>query len=111
MPFIPRKLSTQLLESARFFPAVVLAGPRQTGKTTLLRQLFPEHHYVSLDRPLLAEQAEEDPESFLSLYPAPLLIDEVHYAPGRVRYARGSSLINPILRARWALAFPPLASG
>lgn len=88
MSLIPRKLGAQLIDAARYFPAVVLAGPRQTGKTTLLRQLFPEHHYVALDRPLLAEQAEEDPEAFLAQYPAPLLIDEVQYAPGLFRFLK-----------------------
>lgn len=66
----------------------MLAGPRQTGKTTLLRHLFPEHRYVTLDRPLLAEQAEEDPESFLSQNPPPVLIDEVQYAPGLFRHLK-----------------------
>ncbi len=88
MAYIPRLLSERLLEAARHFPAVVLAGPRQTGKTTLLRHLFPNHAYVTLDRPLLAEQAEEDPEAFLARYPAPVLIDEVQYAPGLFRFLK-----------------------
>ncbi len=88
MQFIERKLSQALLEAARYFPAIVLAGPRQTGKTTLLKRLFPQYQYVSLDRPALAEQAEEDPEAFLSKYPAPLLIDEVQYAPKLFRFLK-----------------------
>jgi uncharacterized protein len=88
LEFIERKLSSRLLEAARHFPALVLAGPRQTGKTTLLRHLFPTHHYVTLDRPLVAEQAEEDPESFLASHPPPVLIDEVQYAPRLFRFLK-----------------------
>lgn len=88
MRFIKRKISQQILEAAKHFPALVLAGPRQTGKTTLLRTLFPDHHYVTLDRPLHAEQAEEDPDSFLNLHPRPLLIDEVQYAPRLFRFLK-----------------------
>lgn len=88
MNLIPRLLGPQLLDAARHFPALVLAGPRQTGKTTLLRHLFPEHRYVTLDRPLLAEQAEEDPEAFLAQNPPPVLIDEVQYAPGLFRHLK-----------------------
>lgn len=86
--FIKRKLSARILEASRHFPALVLAGPRQTGKTTLLRNLFPTHHYVTLDRPLVAEQAEEDPESFLTSHPPPVLIDEVQYAPRLFRFLK-----------------------
>jgi predicted AAA+ superfamily ATPase len=88
MDFIERNLSKTLLEAAKHFPALVLVGPRQSGKTTLLRRLFPQHNYVTLDRPLLAEQAEQDPEQFLAQFPAPVLIDEVQYAPGLFRYLK-----------------------
>lgn len=90
MDFIDRQLGHRLLEAARHFPAVVLCGARQTGKTTLLRHLFPGHVYVSLDRPLTASMADEDPEAFLSRYPAPLLIDEVQYAPRLFRHLKAS---------------------
>ncbi len=76
-----KRLSTQ-------FPVVVLTGARQVGKTTLLRNLFPSHRYVSLDLPSLAEAAENEPESFLSSYPAPLIVDEVQYAPKIFRFLK-----------------------
>ena len=73
---------------ARHFPAVVLTGARQTGKTTLLTGMFPEYSYVSLDLPAEAALAEEDPESFLARHPPPLLVDEVQYAPKLFRHLK-----------------------
>jgi len=63
------------------YPCLVLTGARQVGKTTLLRHCFPEYNFVSLDLPSLAEMAESDTQAFLTAYPAPLIIDEVQYAP------------------------------
>ncbi|MCX6132040.1 MAG: ATP-binding protein, partial [Proteobacteria bacterium] len=88
MIYIKRHLSHKIQEAAQNFPALVLSGPRQTGKTTILRHLFPNHSYVTLDRPLAAEQAESDPEAFLLLHPAPLIIDEVQYAPALFRFLK-----------------------
>ena len=67
---------------------IVLTGARQAGKTTALRAIFSEYSYVSLDLPSQAEQAERDPESFLSAFPAPVIIDEVQYAPGLFRHVK-----------------------
>lgn len=64
----------------------MLTGARQTGKSSTFRRLFPNHEFVSLDLPTEAEQAEKEPRSFLQRHPAPVIIDEVHYAPGLFRY-------------------------
>ena len=73
---------------AHHFPAVVVTGARQTGKTTLLTGLFPDHHYVSLDLPAEAQLAEEDPQTFLKVHPPPVLVDEVQYAPKLFRHLK-----------------------
>jgi uncharacterized protein len=86
--WIPRDIEPRLLRSARTRPVVVLTGARQTGKTSTFRRLFPEHEFVSLDLPTEAEQAEKEPESFLRQHPAPVMIDEVQYAPGLFRYLK-----------------------
>ncbi|HEX5434164.1 MAG TPA: ATP-binding protein [Candidatus Angelobacter sp.] len=67
---------------------MVLTGARQTGKTSTLRRLFPNHNFVSLDLPTEAEQAEKEPTSFLQRHPPPVIIDEVQYAPGLFRYIK-----------------------
>ena len=84
----PRELSTAVRRLAAHFPAVVVTGARQTGKTTLLTRLFPDYRYVSLDLPAQAQLAEEDPRSFLQRHPPPLLVDEVQYAPRLFRYLK-----------------------
>src|ERR1700738_1311055 len=86
--WIPRAIETRLLRSARTRPAIVLTGARQTGKTSTLLRLFPEHAFVSLDLPTEAEQAEKEPRSFLARHPAPVIIDEVQYAPGLFRHLK-----------------------
>ncbi|MCY3818208.1 MAG: ATP-binding protein [Gammaproteobacteria bacterium] len=84
----PRDITGSVLRLARHFPAVVVTGARQTGKTTLLTKLFPDYQYVSLDLPAEAQLAEEDPQTFLARHPPPLLVDEVQYAPKLFRYLK-----------------------
>ena len=86
--WIPRDVEARLLRSARTRPVVVLTGARQTGKTSTLRRLFPDHHFVSLDLPSEAELAEKEPEAFLKRHPSPVLIDEVQYAPALFRHLK-----------------------
>jgi predicted AAA+ superfamily ATPase len=84
----PRSLAPKLRELARFFPAVVVSGARQSGKTHLVRRTFPGHRYVSLDLPSVAEQAERNPAEFLRDHPTPLIVDEVQYAPELFRHLK-----------------------
>jgi hypothetical protein len=70
------------------FPAVVLTGPRQVGKTSLLVARFPEYRYVALDYATNAEQAETRPQEFLAANPPPLIIDEAQYAPSLLRHIK-----------------------
>lgn len=86
--WIKRDLEPGVQRSARTRPVVVLTGARQTGKTSTLLRLFPNHSFASLDLPTEAEQAEKEPGSFLRRHPAPAIIDEVQYAPGLFRHLK-----------------------
>ena len=88
--YYPRHCAERLSDLARHFPAVVVTGARQAGKTTLLRAAFPDHHYVSLDLPTIADQAERNPDLFLRQHPPPVLVDEVQYAPGLFRHLKAA---------------------
>lgn len=70
------------------FPAVVLTGARQTGKTSLARRLLPEANYVTFDIPRNAESASLDPKGFFSRYKEPLILDEIQYIPELFRYLK-----------------------
>lgn len=86
--YIERQLSEKLLQASQHFPALVLTGARQVGKSTFLRHLFPDHHYVTLDSPLTAEEAETNPEVFIKKHPPPVIVDEVQYAPKLFRFLK-----------------------
>ncbi len=83
---IPRRLHEELLLAAAALPVVVLSGPRQSGKSTLVRAAFPEHRYVNLEDPEIRVFAEEDPKSFLADLGDFAIIDEVQRVPNLTSY-------------------------
>ena len=86
---IPRSISATLRRNLRQFPLVSLTGPRQSGKTTLLRYEFPEYAYVSLEDPDARALAQDDPRSFLSLYDSHAIFDEAQRVPELFSYLQG----------------------
>lgn len=87
-----RTLEKALKQAIDSFPAIMITGPRQVGKTTLLNYISitskKKINYVSLDDLFLRKQANEDPELFLRTYEAPLVIDEFQYAPNLLTYIK-----------------------
>jgi len=87
--YLERSLEPVLKKAVSEFPAVVLTGPRQSGKTTLLKHLFSEDWaYVSLEPPDVRAAAVEDPRGFLAMYVPPVIFDEVQYAPDLLPYVK-----------------------
>lgn len=86
---IPRNLRGSLLEAARHYPVVTVTGPRQSGKTTLCRALFPARPYLSLEAPDVASWARDDPRGFLHAHADGAVLDEVQTVPELLRYLQG----------------------
>lgn len=87
--YIERQISDYVKKVAGMYPIVTICGPRQSGKTTLARHLFPTYDYVSMEDPGRRLQFENDPRGFLALHPAPCIIDEVQNTPSLLSYLQG----------------------
>lgn len=83
---IKRDLASQLKTLHRQYPVVTVTGPRQSGKTTLVKTVFPGWTYVSLEAPDIREYALRDPRGFIEAYPERVILDEVQRAPDLFSY-------------------------
>jgi predicted AAA+ superfamily ATPase len=87
--YIPRTVEQPILKTSGRFPVLLVTGARQVGKTTLLRHLCEqERKYVTLDDPMVLNLARQDPALFMQRFPAPVLIDEIQYAPELLPYIK-----------------------
>ncbi len=78
---IYRHLSPSIQKAAKHYPVVAVTGPRQSGKTTLCRELFPDYEYVNLERLEMLDYAKSDPNGFLARFQGKVIIDEAQRAP------------------------------
>lgn len=78
---IKRQISDQIIETASQYPVVAVTGPRQSGKSTICRELFPNYAYANLENPETRQFAIEDPNGFLTQFSKPVILDEVQKVP------------------------------
>jgi uncharacterized protein len=83
---LKRTLAKKLKEAVKHYPVVTLTGPRQSGKTTLVKMNFPNYDYVSLEEPDQRAFALEDPRGFLFQFPEKVILDEIQRAPDLFSY-------------------------
>jgi hypothetical protein len=92
---ITRTLEKKLRELAGYYPAVVVTGPRQSGKTTLCRMTYPDKPYVSLEAIDVRDFAHSDPRGFLAEYADGAIIDEIQHVPALLTYLQSDIDIRP----------------
>ncbi|MBK7203660.1 ATP-binding protein [Candidatus Amarolinea dominans] len=86
---IARTLTAKIIALAQKFQVITLTGPRQSGKTTLVRAAFPAMPYASLEEPDMRQIALTDPRGFLANYPAGAILDEIQHTPDLLSYIQG----------------------
>lgn len=100
---IPRTISLILKKAIKTFPAIVLTGPRQSGKTTLLKNLLSKsHQYYSLESPETRLRAKDDPLGFINYIKKPAILDEIQYIPELLSYIK-EDIDNNRQPGRWIL--------
>ena len=87
--YIPRTLEATIREASQYFPVITVTGPRQSGKTTMLRHMFAQLPYYSLEDLDTREFAMQDPLRFLQLNANGMILDEVQNVPHLLSYIQG----------------------
>jgi len=99
----PRTITKQLHQTVKTFAALVMTGPRQSGKTTLLRNEFGlTHQYINLENPDVQSRAMTDPIGFLDSIRKPVILDEIQYAPILLPYIK-EKIDNDRTPGQWLL--------
>ena len=93
--YIPRQMESLILEASQYFSVISVTGPRQSGKSTLLRHLFPDLHHYSMKDMHVRTFAELDPVAFLNQHKEGMFIDEVQKVPVLLDYIQGIVDNNP----------------
>ncbi|MHB1406491.1 MAG: ATP-binding protein [Desulfitobacteriaceae bacterium] len=88
MRYITRNIETTINKASKMFPAVLITGARQVGKTTLLKHMRGDIPYLTLDDPILLQSAIEEAGSFFKATPPPVIVDEIQYAPNLFSYIK-----------------------
>lgn len=83
---IKRILSTKILKTSKVAPIIGIVGPRQSGKTTLAKEVFPNYTYVNLEQPDTRQYAQNDPKAFLDQYDNHIILDEIQRVPELFSY-------------------------
>jgi len=103
MRYVLRHLEAQVLKAIKDFPAVVLTGPRRTGKTWLLQHLFPKASYFLLEDPDIVARLRADPQGFLDAVKTPAILDEVQHVPEVFAFVRSRIDRRPRRMGQWLL--------
>ena len=96
-------METQLRKAARHFSAVILTGPRQCGKTTLLKRLYPKLENVLLEDPDIIGRVNSDPKTFIKGLKRPVILDEIQNTPRLLNYIRTQIDAAPQRKGQWFL--------
>ena len=99
---ITREITPHLLKLKKFYSILSLNGPRQSGKTTLLKNLFPKYSYLSFEDPDIRRAAISDPRSFLSSYSKGAILDEVQRVPEIFNYLQ--TIVDTDKKAKFVLS-------
>ncbi|MDR0646380.1 MAG: ATP-binding protein [Elusimicrobiota bacterium] len=88
MKYIPREIEPKITAAVKYSPVIAVTGPRQTGKSTMLKHLFPKYSYISFDSSDLRASARNDPQMFVENLKKPVIIDEIQYVPEIIPYIK-----------------------
>lgn len=88
MAWIERTITDHLVKTINTFPAVLITGPRQVGKSSLLQTVVEDYDYITFDNPLILQQAKEDPVLFFMNHSETMILDEIQYAPELFPYMK-----------------------